>query len=268
MKKILFFLLLAVCSMSISAQVPSKKCPVCGLSIPKCQYKGKHPKEKPSQTNPGPKPAKHSSTPQKGKQPEKPTKGTLNGHDWVELGLSVKWATCNIGAFSPDEYGDYYAWGETRTKMNYYLNNCETREKTISDIAGNSTYDVARVTWGDKWCLPTKEECEELVDKCDWIEDRKNGHKGYRVVSKINGNSIYLPLAGWGCSSIVERSESGHYWSSTPGNSTKEAYSLNFGKWSPGVTRLDRANGFSIRPVIRVPVTPYSEVINGKETVK
>ena len=106
MKKILLFLLLAVFSLGISAQAPSKKCPVCGLSIPKCQYKGKHPKNTPTtpvHQQPS-KPAKPAAKP-------RPTTGTLNGYDWVDLGLSVKWATKNVGASSPSDYGGYYAWG-------------------------------------------------------------------------------------------------------------------------------------------------------------
>ena len=118
MKKILFFLLLAVFTLGISAQAPSKKCPVCGLSIPKCQYKGKHPKKKPTTTAPAkPQPSKPA------KQPAKPTPskpkpitvsrptGTNEGHGYVDLGLSVKWATQNVGADSPSDYGGCFAWG-------------------------------------------------------------------------------------------------------------------------------------------------------------
>ena len=124
MKKILLFLLLAVFSLGISAQAPSKKCPVCGLSIPKCQYKGKHPKKNPKPTPPAQqrpsKPAKPTSVP----TPTRPTTGTLNGYDWVDLGLSVKWATKNVGASSPSDNGGYFAWGETRTKSSYDWSNC------------------------------------------------------------------------------------------------------------------------------------------------
>ena len=116
MKKILFFLLLAVFSLGVSAQAPSKKCPVCGLSIPKCQYKGKHPKKKPT-TPAQQQPSKPAAKP-------RPTTGTLNGYDWVDLGLSVKWATKNVGASSPSDYGDYFAWGETQTKSTYDWDTC------------------------------------------------------------------------------------------------------------------------------------------------
>ena len=123
MRKILIFLLLAVFTLGISAQAPSKKCPVCGLSIPKCQYKGKHPKKKPAPTaqiqqQPS-KPAKPATSKPKPITVSRPT-GTIEGHGYVDLGLSVKWATKNVGASSPSDYGGYYAWGETETKSSYY----------------------------------------------------------------------------------------------------------------------------------------------------
>ena len=70
--------------------------------------------------------------------------GTSNGHDYVDLGLSVKWATCNVGASSPSDYGDYYAWGETSTKSSYDEDNSKTYGKSMGNIGGNSSYDVAR----------------------------------------------------------------------------------------------------------------------------
>ena len=126
MRKILIFLLLAVFTLGISAQAPSKKCPVCGLSIPKCQYKGKHPKKKSTPTTPARQQPSKPSKPAKPAKPvakPRPTTGTLNGYDWVDLGLSVKWATKNVGASSPSDYGGYYAWGETETKSSYDLSN-------------------------------------------------------------------------------------------------------------------------------------------------
>ena len=94
--------------------------------------------------------------------------GIENGYGYVDLGLSVKWATYNVGANSPEEYGNYYAWGETTTKTSYTEENCSTYGKSIGSIAGNSTYDVARALWGGGWRLPTKEEFEELRDRCTW----------------------------------------------------------------------------------------------------
>ena len=75
-------------------------------------------------------------------------KGKINGHECVDLGLSVKWATCNVGASSPTEYGNYYAWGETVTKSEYTKKNCKTYGISMGDISGNSSYDAARANWG------------------------------------------------------------------------------------------------------------------------
>ncbi|MBR5848530.1 MAG: TIR domain-containing protein [Bacteroidaceae bacterium] len=124
------------------------------------------------------------------------TSGTINGHEWVDLGLSVKWATCNIGATAPEEYGDYFAWGETTTKSEYTKENSKTYRKVFSDIAGNPEYDAARANWGSSWRLPTPGECLELEYNCTWLWTIKGGNKGYKVTSKKNGNSIFLPAAG------------------------------------------------------------------------
>jgi hypothetical protein len=95
------------------------------------------------------------------------TEATYNGHAYVDLGLSVKWATCNVGANSPWHYGDYYAWGETATKSTYTENSYVADIKNHEDING-TTFDVARIKWGGNWRMPTKTEFEELVDNCSW----------------------------------------------------------------------------------------------------
>ena len=82
-------------------------------------------------------------------------------HDFVDLGLSVYWATCNVGAETPAEYGDYFAWGETSPKQNYTMVTY-TYEGDLDNISG-TRYDAARVNWGGGWRMPTKEEMEELV---------------------------------------------------------------------------------------------------------
>ncbi|MBO7283756.1 MAG: PEGA domain-containing protein, partial [Bacteroidales bacterium] len=108
---------------------------------------------------------------------------TINGHEYVDLGLpsGLKWATCNVGASSPEEYGDYYAWGEIETKSEYTKDNSKTRGKSMSDISGNTMYDVACAKWGGSWRLPTKKELEELESKCKWEWTTINGKKGYKV---------------------------------------------------------------------------------------
>ena len=96
------------------------------------------------------------------------TRGTINGYDYVDLGLSVKWATCNVGASTPEDYGDYYAWGETSTKSSYDIDNSTTFGKQMRSIAGNPTWDAARKNWGSPWRLPTEAEFQELIDNSTW----------------------------------------------------------------------------------------------------
>ena len=93
------------------------------------------------------------------------TNGQINGHDFVDLGLpsGLKWATCNVGASSPSEYGNYYAWGEVEPKESYTQENCLTWGQEIGDISGNPQYDAARANWGGTWRMPTKSEFEELI---------------------------------------------------------------------------------------------------------
>lgn len=125
----------------------------------------------------------------------------VNDHEAVDLGLSVKWATCNVGAESPEEYGGYYAWGETEEKSNYSWNTYKYHDNNAlsyidigEDISGTS-YDVARVKWGGNWRMPTLDEIKELYDKCsrEWTE--VNGVEGQKITGP-NGNSIFLPAAG------------------------------------------------------------------------
>ena len=270
MKKILFFLLLAVFSLGISAQGPSKKCPVCGLSIPKCQYKGKHPKKKPTTTAPAkPQPSKPA------KQPAKPTPskpkpitvsrptGTIEGHGYVDLGLSVKWATQNVGADSPSDYGGCFAWGETRTKSRYDWSNCFDCLDSTGDswgtykiggktsISPTSGHDAARENWGGTWRMPTNAEFDELCNKCTWTWTTQGGHKGYLVTSKTNGKSIFLPAAGWRYVTDTNTvGGSGFYWSSSLSSSYSNfARGLLFNSSYHSVDNLSRSYGQSVRPV-------------------
>lgn len=182
----------------------------------------------------------------------KSTTGTHNGYEWVDLGLSVKWATKNVGASSPSDYGDYYAWGETSTKRSYTDDNSKTCGKSMGNIGGNSSYDVARYRWGGNWRLPTEAEFQELIDKCSWTWTTQVGHNGYKVTSKINGKSIFLPAAGWRAeTSFVFVGEYGSYWSSAPCESNaNRAYFLYFYSSCHGVERCYRPGGRSVRPVV------------------
>ena len=264
MKKILFFLLLAVFTLGISAQAPGKKCPVCGLSIPKCKYKGKHPKKKPTTT---------TSARQQPSKPAKPSKpksitvsrptGTIEGHGYVDLGLSVKWATQNVGASSPSDYGGYYAWGETETKSSYDWDNCFDCLDDTGDswgtykiggktsISPTSGHDTARENWGGTWRMPTDAEFDELCDKCTWTWTSQGGHNGYLVTSKTNGTSIFLPAAGWRSGTdTYDGGEGGDYWSSTLGSLYSYfARILSFGSSYHHTNNYYRRIGQSVRPV-------------------
>ena len=183
------------------------------------------------------------------------TTGTLNGHDWVDLGLpsGLKWATCNVGASSPEDYGNYYAWGETTTKSDYSSSTSTTYGKEMSDIGGNATYDVARKQWGSSWRLPTKAEFEELLDEdnCTWEWSTQSGVNGCKVTSKVNGKSIFLPAAGYRRgTSLYNAGSYGYYWSSTPNKSdTYYAYFLVFGSGIHKTSWSYSYDGQSVRPV-------------------
>ena len=180
------------------------------------------------------------------------TTGTINGHDWVDLGLpsGLKWATCNVGASQPHEYGNYYAWGETTTKSEYTEENSVTYGQQISDFSGNATYDAARANWSSTWRMPTKAEMEELENNCTWTWTTKNGVNGYEVTGP-NGNSIFLPAAGYcGGSSRNSVGEDGDYWSSTPPESNPYyACLLCFYSGDRNVDWDSRSRGRTVRPV-------------------
>ena len=189
-----------------------------------------------------------------------PTTGTINGHEYVDLGLSVKWATCNIGASSPTDYGNYYAWGETRTKSDYmsrnsvtfYLSEAELKSRSIIDTDGNltSAYDAARVNWGSTWRMPTFEEIKELKEKCIWTWTTQDGRNGYRVTGS-NGKSIFLPAAGCrSYTSLCNAGSFGYYWSATcAATITSEAYSLYFKSDCYDWSNYLRLCGRVVRPV-------------------
>lgn len=180
------------------------------------------------------------------------TGNNSNRHKYVDLGLSVKWATCNVGAETPEEYGEYYAWGEVTTKECYTDENCKTYGKQMNSIAGNPTFDVARKKWGGKWRLPTKAEFQELIDKCLWTWTKFGEHFGYKVTSKENGNSIFMPAAGWHYYGETPdfQGSCGHYWSATPreGQSTNADY-FRFSEGSRVTGWHLRENGLAVRPV-------------------
>ena len=187
-----------------------------------------------------------------GSQKSFTTNEQINGYDYVDLGLpsGLKWATCNVGASSPSEYGDYYAWGETTTKSDYSSSNCVTFGQEIGDISGNPQYDAARANWGDTWRMPTIEEFEELIEECEWEWTSEGENRGYRVTGP-NGNSIFLPAAGYRVRTSLNYAGSyGDYWSSTPYESnTQYACYLSFSSGSHCAHWYYRYYGQSVRPV-------------------
>lgn len=179
-------------------------------------------------------------------------------HDWVDLGLSVKWATCNIGAESPEEIGYSYAWAEVDPKREYTWNNyrwCYYNETKISKYCINATNsvstrpdnkstiepydDVATYKWGKKWRMPLKEEFDELIDCCEWKWTAQNGVKGY-LVTGPNGNSIFLPTT---------EGNSSRYWSSSLSGDNRAAYALSISYGYNGMVAMKRFLNMLIRPV-------------------
>ena len=182
--------------------------------------------------------------------------GTHNGHEWVDLGLSVKWATCNVGAANPEEYGDYFAWGEIVTKDSYTEANSmsyNSPDSKWNNIGGDPAYDAASANWGGNWRLPTSKELRELVDNCIWTWTIQNGHKGYIVTSKKNNQSIFLPAAGRRNvgTRTIDEGVSGSCWSYTPyRSSTQDVYDIFFCEATFYVSWSKRYHGRSVRPVL------------------
>ena len=172
-------------------------------------------------------------------------------HDYVDLGLSsgTLWATCNVGATSPEEYGNYYAWGETTTKSNYTYSNYSYSSNPTTLPADR---DAARANWGGSWSMPTLTDFQELYNECTWTWTTMNGKNGYKVSSRKNSSYIFLPAAGFFDSSLYRAGSYGSYWSSSLYTSnTLDAYGLNFDSSSVFPSNDRRYGGQSVRPVLR-----------------
>lgn len=186
----------------------------------------------------------------------------------VDLGLSsgILWATCNIGASSPSEIGDYFAWGEREAKdvygwdtyklcrgsYNSIFKYTETDGKKVLD----SQDDVAKSMLGGEWRIPTKEDMEELVEECEWKWTSLNGQLGWKVIGS-NNNYIFLPASGAASSyRIAGVNELGRYWTATRDESNYSAYNLRFKDGTDTIVVVDdtRFYGRTIRPVIGQPV--------------
>ena len=193
--------------------------------------------------------------------------GTNNGHDYVDLGLpsGTLWATCNVGATTPEGYGNFFAWGEVEPKTvyswntytycyggdyyqltkycndSYYGYNGFTDDLTVllwSDDAAHEKWG-----WGSGWRMPTRTECQELWNNTTNIWTTRNGVNG-RLFTATNGNSIFLPA----CNRM--RAGSGCYWScSLDADDPSCAYSLGFDSDKVTLIGVERNQGQSVRPV-------------------
>ena len=177
--------------------------------------------------------------------------GTINGHEYVDLGLpsGLKWATCNVGAKFPEEYGDYFAWGEVNPKEKYTIENSFTNIKETTDISGNIKHDAATAKWGKSWRTPTKDEVDELFNNCTWEWAKQNETNGYKVTSKVNGNSIFIPAAGfYDGPFLYNAGKYGNYLSSTPYNEIY-VYILFFDSNYKLYYGINHQYGRTVRPV-------------------
>ena len=192
----------------------------------------------------------------------------------IDLGLSVKWASCNISATFPEDTGDYFAWGEVETK-DYFGETYKwgdvyvTGEATKYNVEDGLVQllpedDAARVNLGGKWRMPTREEYQELIDNCTYEYCILNGVKGCKFISKINSNWIFFPQTGYIEQDEVDLGWSSNYWSSSRASFQDYAeMSVQFG-WAFGIPAWGdsipttapscgyltcRSDGNNIRPV-------------------
>ena len=175
-----------------------------------------------------------------------------------DLGLSVFWSSCNVGAESPEEYGDYFAWGETSpksdyasTSVTYGLSVSELESRGIIGSDGNlkAAYDAATTNWGGTWRMPTLIEIQELLDICTWEWTSMNGVNGHKITGP-NGNFIFLPAAGFRRgASLNAVGASGYYWSASPYSNSENAYSLYSYSGYCGSSDYERNGGRVVRPV-------------------
>ena len=184
----------------------------------------------------------------------------INNHEYVDLGLpsGLKWATCNVGAIAPEDYGYYFAWGEVEPKTTYnwdtykYYDDSNLTKYTSNDSKTvlDPEDDAATVNWGGAWRMPTKAEQDELRNNCTWDWTTQNGVNGYKVTGP-NGNSIFLPAAGYMDEGNLNGDGSwGYYWSSSLiTDYPNYAYGVNFNSGIVGWGFNNRYYGLAVRPV-------------------
>ena len=197
-------------------------------------------------------------------------KNLNNVHEYVDLGLpsGLLWATCNVGASKPEEYGDYFAWGETAPKTEYSWETykwCNGTAFTLIKYCTQSNYgtvdnktilepsdDAAVQNWGGDWRMPTKEEVEELLEECTYERTTQKGVCGILITSKTNGNSIFMPAGGYRSLFSNYINEHCVYWSSSLNtNDSRNAYNLFSSLEKTSLSdNYNRYYGLLIRPVM------------------
>lgn len=190
--------------------------------------------------------------------------GSVQGHDYVDLGLSVKWATCNVGASNPENNGWYFQWGETTTSSipdyytssqcwetyEFYDESTHTCESIGSNICGTK-YDTAYKKWGNKWRMATVEEWEELINNCSWKYTTQNSVEGFLGTAK-NGQSVFLPAAGR--MEGIWSAEGGYYWTADvdPSKENNAQYVIFYNDSNrPQLKKWNRGSAMSVRAVTK-----------------
>ena len=187
----------------------------------------------------------------------------------VDIGLSVKWASFNLGAYKPADVGSMFYWAENQSSTKGNPKYSKVKVDVIGDIAGDDKYDAATNMLGRNWRLPTEEECRELLNMCKWETKVIDGIEG-RLVTGPNGNSIFLPFNQKNFTS--GKYVSGHYWTSTPHHGSESANDLRFGEDCKQPAEIWHAKAcaclFGIRPVYSTVTRAMSDMQKVTETKK
>jgi hypothetical protein len=188
--------------------------------------------------------------------PLEPMVEQVSGKDCVDLGINRKWATCNIGASSPDASGGYFAWGEVAEKDSY---SWDTYELTTGSLSGcldlgesisGTQYDAATKLWGNMWVTPTESDVNELIKNCSWVWSSENGVKGYKVFGK-NGNYMFVPASGFKRPALQSSGSYGYYMTAMPDKTTGNCKVLIFNSTEKEIGKNYRCRGFVVRAVVK-----------------
>lgn len=219
-----------------AAGKPVAKCKVCGKTLVQCKYKGKHP-----------------ASAAKKKTFTTSVTGARDGHEYVDLGLSVMWATCNVGADAINAFGTLHAWGMSDTVVYDWESYPHPEWKYgLGNQQLPREHDTATNLWGGVWRMPTYQEFSELKSKCRWNWVEYQGTWGCKVTGP-NGNCIFLPAAGSTAGDFYEPNKQGLYWSSSALGEPNQVSEQKRLRFRQGLVSLDYSHGpqvcMSIRPV-------------------